>query len=324
MKTTRFDARETAQQIKEGKSFIVACHRSPDGDALGSMLGLYLAIKGCGKEVYAYCIDEVPGKYSFLPACENIIHDHEALPEKATLICVDCAEKNMLGEHKDAVFAGRRCINIDHHGTNSCYGDVNFVDGKGASCCELVYDVAECLGEITPEIADCLYLGLITDTGSFAYDYTRPKTLRAAANVMERGASFEKINFRVFRERTLEKTRLLATVLSSLEMLEEGRIAILRADQCDFAACGASTIDLEGIVNYGVEIQGVQISLLFAQKADGSYKVSLRAGTDSRVDNIAVSLGGGGHAKAAGCTLEGPFEQAKEKVLRAIKNEWRA
>ena len=296
----------------------VACHRNPDGDTLGAGLALYLWLRDQGKDVGVYCVDPAPPLYAFLPGAADITAD--AAP-CALLVMVDIASPELLGPQGQQLMAGARAIvNIDHHRTNSRYGDAQHVVDTASSTAELVTALLLDGGfDITSDIADCLYTGIVTDTGRFGFDYTTPDALRMAAVLMERGARFESIQYRVFRQRSLARTGLLGTALGSLRMLCGGRLAVLSLSLADLACHGAIAADAESIVNYAVEIEGVELGALLRETADGAIKVSLRSAGAADASALAQRFGGGGHRKAAGCTVEGPMDAALLKIRDAAE-----
>lgn len=305
-----------ALQKTEG-SILVACHRTPDGDTLGAGLAVFLWLKGLGKRVRIFCPDPVPGVYRFLPGSGDVTAEFGEPPD--VLATVDCASVDRIAPDAESMLrqAGM-VVNIDHHATNPRYGALNFVvDGAGSTSELIAQMLLEGGQRVTKEIADCLYTGIATDTGQFSFDYTRPESLRAAARLMECGAAFEDICARVFRRRTLSKTALIGAALSSLRLYEGGKIAMLNVPQQMLNKAGATPDECENVVNYAVEIEGVEIGILLRETRDGDWKVSLRSSGRANVAEIARQFGGGGHVKAAGCTLHGSFEDAGRAMVDA-------
>ncbi len=303
--------------IGEQGKILVACHRTPDGDTLGAGLAVFLWLKALGKDVGIYCADPTPALYRFLRGSEQVQAAHTA---PHLFVAVDCASADRLGEAGEALLARATVtVNIDHHFTNTRYCQLNLVDDKAGSTAEIVagllLDNDLC---VTPEIADCLYTGIVTDTGQFAFDYTRPESLRIAARLMECGASFEAICARVFRRRTLSKTRLIGTALSSLRLYDGSRVALLSIDQTTLKAVNATPDECESIVNFAVEIEGVEVGVLLRETQTGDWKVSLRSSGAADVAAVAKGFGGGGHKKASGCTLAAPMVEAESKIVAAV------
>lgn len=298
---------------------LVACHRTPDGDTVGAGLAVFLWLRGLGKRVRICCADPVPGVYRFLPGAGEVSDEFGAPPE--LFVAVDCASPDRIDDNAGGLLArAGAVINIDHHATNPLFGTLNHVVGNAGSTSELVAGMLFESGQrISKDVADCLYTGIVTDTGQFGFDYTRPESLRLAARLMERGADFEGICFRVFRRRTLVRTRLIASALSSLKLYAEGRVAVVRIPQAVLRETEASPDECENIVNYTVEIEGVEIGIMLRETQSAEWKTSLRASGAADVSAIAKSFNGGGHVKAAGCTLPGPIEDAERKVVEAAR-----
>ena len=295
---------------------VIACHRNPDGDTLGAGLAICLWLKAAGRAARVYCANAVPGLYGFLPGAKQVSAE---ITDCQLLIAVDTASPELLGPDAEKLLAqAARVINIDHHFTNTRYGQENFVFDTAASTAEAVAEALLATNQtITEDIADCLYTGIVTDTGRFGFDYTRPQSLRLAAELMERGAHFEQICSRIFRQRTLSKTRLLAQALTNLRLYGGGSVVLMAVSLAELAACGSSADEAENIVNYAVEIEGAEIGILLRETPSGKVKGSLRASGQVDVSALAGRFGGGGHKKAAGCTLEGPMELAEKQLAEA-------
>jgi bifunctional oligoribonuclease and PAP phosphatase NrnA len=298
-------------------SILIACHRTPDGDTLGAGLAVFLWLKGLGKQVSIYCSDPVPGVYRFLPGAAEVSSQwggpHEAV------VAVDCASIDRVSADAQVLLSNVNfVVNIDHHATNPFYGTLNHVVADAGSTCELVAEMLFKTNQnVTKDIADCLYTGITTDTGQFAFDYTRPESLRMAALLMERGAAFEEICARVFRRRTLSKTLITTAALNSIGLYRDGKVAVLSVTQAALRSAGSTPDECENIVNYAVEIEGVEVGILLRETQGGDWKVSLRSSGAVNVAAIASGFGGGGHAKAAGCTLKGPLVEAEKQVVDA-------
>lgn len=297
---------------------LVACHGNPDGDTLGSGLALYHWIKGRGKDVGIYCVDPTPPLYCFLPGAAQV---SQQVSPCALLVMADIASPEMLGRHSaELMHDAQRIVCIDHHHTNSRYGDVSYVVDTASSTAEVVTALLLAAGEdITADMADCLYTGIVTDTGRFGFDYTTPQSLRMAAELMERGAHFENIQYRIFRQRSLARTGLLGTALGTLTVQCGGRFAYMKITMADLTAHGALPADAESIVNFAVELEGVELAALLRENAAGAVKISLRSAGDADASTLARSFGGGGHRKAAGCTVDGPMETAEKTIAQAVK-----
>ncbi|MDD4797621.1 MAG: DHH family phosphoesterase [Eubacteriales bacterium] len=304
-----------------GKILVIS-HISPDGDTLGSALALYWALIHLGKDAELYCQDAVPALYGFLPGAARVKNTGLA-DDYALAVAVDCASLDRLGDAGEAFQAAAANVCIDHHKSNPLFGQYNLVRTDTAAVAEVLTDFFIDEGfPITADMADCLYTGLLTDSGQFSFDSTSADTLRAGAQLLERGARLADINNRVFRTRSLGRTRLIGRGLGKLRMEAGGKIALILLTRQDMADCGADDGDSENLVNYALEIDGVDAGVLLREEADGTVKCSLRSSGAFDAAGIAVKFGGGGHAKAAGFTLDGPGNAAAETVLAALRGHW--
>ncbi len=296
-------------------------HVHPDGDAIGSMLGLGLALRDAGHSVTFAGPHAVPELYRFLPGAA-LIRQWSRAPEASDgswdlVILADCADTGRV----DGLLEGARgpeskVVNIDHHPDNKRYGHVNWVEPAASSTGEMVYDLLIALGfPITPMIAANLYTAIHMDTGSFRYSNTTPKALRAAADLVARGADPAEVASRLYETRAPGSLKLLAELLQQVEASPDGQVAWLCLPS---GSAPESFIEAEDLVTYPRSLAGVKVSLLLRDVGEGLVKVSLRAKGEVNVAKIAARFGGGGHANAAGCAVEGNMEQAKTAVLKAV------
>jgi len=319
----RFD--EVIEKIKEGNKFLVASHVNPEGDAVGSLLGLTLALREMGKDVTPYLEDPVPGIYDFLPGSETIVHDLTDIGPFDCVFAVDCGVKDRLGKNFATFDHGGLLINLDHHATNNNYGDINVVAADASATGEVIYDLCMAAGlKISKETAINLYVAIHTDTGSFRYSCTTAKSLIAAGELVNCGADPGDISMRVYENYPSVRFCLLALVLSTLEVIKacgEGRggdIATLTVTKDMFDTTKAEVDQADGFVNYARGIEGVEVGVLFRECPDGEFKISLRSKSYMDVGAVAMDLGGGGHARAAGCTVKGNLAEVKENVLGVV------
>jgi bifunctional oligoribonuclease and PAP phosphatase NrnA len=305
--------------LAEQGEILIACHRTPDGDTIGAGLAVFLWLKGLGKNAEIYCADPVPGLYSFLPGTQEVRSEAGNPPD--VLVAVDCASADRINDEAGSLLSkSGLTISIDHHATNPLFAAMNHIAGNAGSTSELIAEMLSETGQhISKDIADCLYTGIVTDTGQFGFDYTRPESLRMAAMLMEHGADFEGICFRMFRRKTLSRAKLVASALSSLRLYAGGRIAAISIPQQVLNEIGAGPDECENIVNETVEIDGVEVGFMLRETQSREWKVSLRASGTVDVSKIAKGYGGGGHVKAAGCTLPGPMEAAEKKIVEAAE-----
>ncbi len=312
---------DAAAAINESQSIVLACHVNPDGDALGSLLGLALALIPLGKSVVCLSEDGVPDILRFLPGTELITQTTEAGAFDLALV-VDSGELPRVGDSvKPLIARAKRVVDIDHHVTSGAFGDIRVLDSHAASTAEIVYALLETLGApITPDIATCLFTGIITDTGSFRFQNVTPNTLRVAAKLLEAGAPPAHISENVFDNRTFAATRLLGHALSSLSQTQDGKVIWAHITAKDFQELGATDQDTEGVVNYVRGVRGAEVGVLFREMETGKIRVSLRSRETVNVAEIASKFGGGGHRMASGCTLNAPLVQAEQTMIRAVQS----
>lgn len=306
--------KETAKMLKEAKKLVLAAHVNPDGDALGSSLGLLHLLRDMGKDVQVFIDDDIPSVFSILPGYEEIRRPTKEPGEekiKADLLVVLDASLDRIGKVRDVVDAP--VLNIDHHVTNQCEAQWNYVDAKRAATAEIIYELLlEMEQEPTEEIAICIYTGISTDTGFFRYANTSPFTLRAAAKLLECGVKPHLIS-EAMEQRPYETVRNMAEAMQTIERFCDGKAAGLFLDQ-DLTARIENT---EGLIDRVRIIEGVDVAVLLKCKEEKLCRVSMRSkGMD--VSKIAAEFGGGGHVRAAGCTLEMTFPEAKKAIMEAI------
>lgn len=306
------------QMLREAQRVAVVSHVSPDGDTLGSGCALCEALRQMGKDVVYYCASALPENEAALPGADAITDDAAQVDGVDVVVAVDCADAGRMGAAADHV-RDTPLVVIDHHGSNPAFGTVNYIRPDAGSTCEILYDLLLDMGvTMTVDMADCLYTGIITDTGRFTYEVTTPHSLRVAAALMELGCHYAAIAEREFRTRTCGKTRLIGAALGGMELTAGNRVAFLTVTQDMLSDTGAVNTDTEGLVNYGIEIDSVLASCMLYERLDGRWKVSLRGKGACLVDGVAVALGGGGHKYAAGVTLEGSLAEIKDKLLQGI------
>jgi phosphoesterase RecJ-like protein len=303
-------AAEVAEVLaRPGERFVVTSHHNPDGDALGSMLGMARALRGAGQDVVLAHADapELPDDIAFLVADgEEIRPDLPDDVGERVLVAVDCAtERRMWAEpvHERA----REILNIDHHQDNTLFGDLNLVDPLASSTAEVIVGILGVAGwPLTREVAEPLYVGLVTDTGRFGYTNTRPQAHRVAAAMIEAGVDIASISRRLYEEQPLERLLLIGRALEHARLLAGGRMLASVLTRDDFEAAGGS--DTEGIVEIMRGVRGMKAAALVSEAGpDGSWRVSLRSvDPDVDVSAIARDEGGGGHRAAAGFSTRRP------------------
>lgn len=309
---------ELAAELKRVKKPVLAGHVMPDGDSIGSTIALGLMLEQFGVGVTLVSQDPIPANYRFLPGVERI--HIGAVPDEPFdgLILLDCSVPERAGEAVQSLFSkpGIRVIHIDHHISAVPFADFNYVDPAAAAVGEIVFDLTAILGaELTRDIAANLYTAINTDTGSFRYENTTPETHRRVARLMETGVQVGAVNTEIYDEKPVEAVRLLQRVLGTLALSTCGRIAWLTLTLAMEAECGATDVNHEGIINYARLIRGVEVGILFRELPDGRFKVSFRSKRLVNVNLLAAAFGGGGHPRAAGCTMFGRLEDVEPVVI---------
>lgn len=309
---------EIAKLIRAANNIALCGHVNPDGDTIGSCLALKLGLERLGKQVSVFCQDKVPGTLHMLPGVESIRQQSDERFD--LLICVDVSDQGRMGDCQSLVEQAAHTAQIDHHGTNPCYTQVNSVDADAPATALLIKQQLDTLGiPLDRDIAMCLYAAISTDTGNFAFKSTNAETFAVMSQLMDCGLPLDEMNRVLFRQREKPHVRLLARALSSMKFHRDDRITTMQLTQQDFYECEALPEHADAIVNYGVDIPGVKMALLARENQDGTIKMALRSVDPDRVDDIARQFGGGGHAQASGCTLDGPIEVAVEQVLHAMQ-----
>ncbi len=303
--------------IADAQSIVLASHAHPDGDAIGSLLGLGLGLRSIGKEVSFYNRDAVPYNLKFLPGSEKISPDLCFTEQADLTILLDCAEPNRIGEAFPKVGWGKNIAVVDHHKTfDPEFADVYFRDVSAAATGELVYELLLDLGaEISLDVAKCIYCTLVTDTGSFRYSNTKKRTFEIAGELVELGVEPWEITSNVYESQPLERIRLLTKVLQTLEISSCGRIAFLVVHTSDLSENNESLID--GFINYARSIMGVEVATQL-MGVDTDWRISFRSKGKIDVSQIAQIFGGGGHRNAAGCTMNGDKNSVKERLSEAF------
>ena len=320
MTQTATDLQAVVAALREHDRFLVVTHENPDGDALGSLLATTLTLRELGKDVEMYLggSGALPREYAFM----HLDGLRRSLPddlERRVLVAVDCAKADRMGPDPEPVERASLVLNIDHHHDNTRFGDVNLIVADASSTGEVLRDLIRELDvELTPELAEPLYIALVTDTGRFQYTNTTPKSLRLAAELVEAGADVHAVFQQVYESVEFAKLKLLARALDRAEVLEGGRIVVSHLLRADFVEAGASEPYSEGIIDYLRAVEGAELAVLvreqLTQKAQ-AYKGSLRSSIDELdVSAIARRFGGGGHRQAAGFSTDLPLEQIVEHI----------
>lgn len=301
----------------------VISHMRPDGDAIGSTLALGLALQGMGKSVTMWNADPMPERYAFLEGAELL----QALPEEVpaeleVLICVDSGNWSRIGDRAKSLFAGfPLVVNIDHHGSNDNYGQVNIVEAKAAACGMVLYNMLQSWNcPITKAIANALYVAISTDTGSFQYSSTTSSVLRVAADLVEVGVDVGEINRLVYQEVPYSSLKVNGEVLQQMVVEHDGSLSHYSMTMARKQEMGLSLEDTKDLVDIIRVVKGVRVAIIFEELEDGVVRMSLRSKDPAvNVSDIAAQFGGGGHAMAAGIRARGELTEIRAKVLEAIR-----
>ena len=308
------------REIAQGaKTILIAGHLRPDGDCVGAAAAAYLYLKKIYPEaqISAY-VEKVPEVYRFLDPEHSIFV--EKLPEGPVdlFLSLDSSTKDRLGEAERLFDTAGRTACIDHHVSNLGYARENFVEAGSSSACEVLYGLME-EELIDTRIAEAIYIGIIMDTGVFRYSNTSKKTMEIAGSLMEKGVPFWKYIDECFYQRTYTQTQLLGRTLLTSMRLMEGRVIVATVTRRMLEFYGAQTEDIEGIIDQLRVTKGVEVALLLQEIDDQQYKVSMRSNTFVDVSKIAVYFGGGGHVKAAGCTMRGSLHDVVNNITEHIE-----
>ena len=317
---TDFDA--VVDALRGNERFVVVTHENPDGDALGSMLGAALGLRALGKDVLMFRTGSTPfpAEYGFMPL-SDVLREPPSDAGERVLLAVDCANERRIGSDPALLEQAALVVDVDHHHDNTRFGAVNLVVADASSTAEIVRDLLAALGvELTPEIAEALYVGLVTDTGRFQYANTTPKSLRLAAELLEAGADIQKIFARVYETVQFAKLKLLGRALGRAKAYEDGRVVVSYLLRTDFSDVGAEEPFSEGIIDFLRQTEGAELVALIREPPTPGgpmHRISLRSSTDELdVSAIARKSGGGGHVQAAGFSSEDTVDEIVEFVRR--------
>jgi bifunctional oligoribonuclease and PAP phosphatase NrnA len=314
--------------IRDIDNFVVMTHIHPDGDALGSLLGFAEILETLGKRVFCYLEEPVSSLYDFMPDCFKIhteLGDLRKFVEEASgrvaAISVDCGDCERLGENQKELLGIHPFLAIDHHKAHKEYGDSRWIDSDCSSTGEMIYELAQVLGaDISKNCAINLYVAISTDTGSFRYESTTSRTLKIAADLVERGVRPDQIASHLHENFTFQRLKLMELVLSTLKLYESGQLAFIRVTSDMFDKSGASFQDVEGFIDYPRSLRSVKVAVFIKEMRNFQISVSLRAKGECDVAEIAQSFGGGGHRNAAGFRFSGKsVEEVHSEVLAALR-----
>jgi phosphoesterase RecJ-like protein len=309
---------QVVELVESKRRFAITSHVRPDGDSLGSSLGLYWLLRALDKDVEVIMRDPVPHAYQLLPGAKEVRETPVVdRPYHAVFVieCSDISRPGLIGLEKQFV------VNIDHHSTTALFGTINWIDSTASAVGEMIYNLCKATGvRVTKEIAECVYTALITDTGSFHYSNTTERTFKVASELVRTGVKPAKTAEAVFASYPWSRIRLMGEVLSSAKRDSSGRVASLQLSLEMQNRSGASDEDADGFVNYPLTVGEVEAVALLKECAPGIYRTSLRSKGDVNVARVAEKFGGGGHRNAAGCTLTGNWEEAEKEIVGLLQD----
>lgn len=306
---------EVLKQIERRETFVLSSHARPDGDAIGSTLACAEILRQMGKRAEIVLHDGVPRVYQQLPFARNVVQSSQVNGEHDAAILLEC---DSLQRTRLDGLEKYFLINIDHHKSGRNFANLNWIDSKAVATGELVYKLAKAAGvRISPDIATCLYTAVLTDTGAFMFEGTNEHTFELARELVLAGADPAKCARHIYFGHSTAKMRLLGAALSALQ--REGPLAWIWVTQEQMERVAAKEEDCEGLVNYALSIGDVEVAVFFRELPGGKFRVSLRSKGKLDVAQIAERFGGGGHACASGCSVDGPLHAAVERVLERIR-----
>lgn len=300
--------------------FLLLCHEKPDGDALGSVLGAAHVLQSLGKTFTLVNDDPIANRFDFLPLADSFRVTDEVERTFQAVIAFDCGDRKRIGGAERLIAPDAVLLNIDHHKTNDYFGSENLVDLQAAATCQIVYKIVQEMGlPLTLDAATCLYTGLVTDTGGFRYSNTSEEVLLIAAALLKQGVQPYNVVDKVMETMSWPQLLLIREGLQQLERDASGRIAWIVVTRELLARAGACEEDVEGLVNYPRNVEGVEVGISFRESSPDQVKVSMRSKYVIDVGAIAQEFGGGGHARAAGCTMAGTLADVSTRVIARIQ-----
>ncbi|MBQ2701482.1 MAG: bifunctional oligoribonuclease/PAP phosphatase NrnA [Clostridia bacterium] len=308
-----------SNRIKQAKSVAILTHMRPDGDAIGSALALSCALDIL-KIPNQVCVEsDIPRNLAFVKGVEKIKKSPQG--EFDCLVCVDCSDEQRLGALSDLFLSAKRkkiaTVNIDHHVSNTKFADYNFVKTCSANCMNLEQLISY-LCPLNQEIAEYLFIGLLTDSGNFSHDDVTEETFLLAAKLVAAGADVRYYNENLFKKQPKARATLYAKVMSKIRYAFDDRFAVITVSQKEIEECNADPTMTEGFVDFPLSVDGVEVAASLLEVKKRQYKVSLRSKTYADVNKIAGKYGGGGHVRAAGCMLFGELEEVLDKLSYTV------
>ncbi|MHB8127242.1 MAG: DHH family phosphoesterase [Desulfitobacteriaceae bacterium] len=310
---------EMITELRKAPQVALFSHVSPDGDCMGSMLALGLALEKLNKQIYFFNPDPVPANLAYLPGA-NRVNSVLTVNWPEVLMFVDCTEIERASLSPRDLPSNSIILNLDHHISNSFFGDINVVDPQASASGEMAFSLIKELGvEFDKEIAANLYTAIVTDTGSFQYSNTTAETHRIVAELIDHKIDLETIHSHLFDQKPLAHIKLLQRALASLQLFYDGQVALMTLSNQDFLECRAEDNLTEGLINHARSMEGVEVAILIRERDSLGVKVVLRSNSWLNVNEVAAKFQGGGHKRAAGCSLTISLTEAQVVVLKAVQ-----
>lgn len=307
---------QVVELIENRHRFAITTHIKPDGDGVGSSLGLYWLLKSLGKDVEVMVRGEVPSAYRSLPGADQIQDISAIEPNYDAVFVIECSDLSRPGIEG---LQNVTTVNIDHHSTSEHFGTINWIDSTASAVGEMIYNLCKAIGgRITKDIAECVYMALVTDTGSFHFSNTTERTLKVASELVKAGAKPSTIGEAVYNNYPWSRIELMRQVLSTVKRDETGRVAALRQTLKMRKLAGAVDGDNNGFVNIPLAAREVLAAIYMREIGPNSYRASLRSKGDINVAKVAEKFGGGGHKNAAGLSIEGDWDEKEAELMRAV------
>ena len=310
------DIHTAASRLRGAEALRILAHGHPDGDTLGSAYALARALYALGKDARVQCEDPIPAMFAFM--AEGL--PCPALPENCFIVAVDTADRSLLGARTDRLYGGRVDLSVDHHGTNSLFARETLLDASASSAAEVVSDLIDALGvPMDTKMAECLYAGVSTDTGCFRYANTTARSHRCAARCMDLGVVTEPLDRAFFETETKTYLAMERLAMDGLRYFCDGRVALVAVTQEMYRRSGSNEEEFAKLITRVRQIEGTQVAVAIRERTDGGYKISMRSHAPIDAAAICAKMGGGGHARAAGCASDLPLEETIAAIVGHIE-----
>ncbi|MDD5634570.1 MAG: bifunctional oligoribonuclease/PAP phosphatase NrnA [Candidatus Omnitrophica bacterium] len=316
------DFKKVVEVFKTRDNFVLASHVNPEGDSIGSQLAVYQILRALGKKAVIVNQMCVPDNLKFLPDAGCVTPDLPKDFSPETVIILDCPVLDRVGNIKRLIEERHFVVNVDHHISNEFFGEVNWVEKEASSVGEMIFYLIKEVGlKIDLDMAKVIYAAIVTDTGRFNYDNTRPATHRVVSELIEAGVRPKIMYSEIFEKKSAVEIRLLGKTLSTLKLDANGQIAYMSLTRSMYEEEGVDFVSTDEFINFPRSIKGVEVSIFFKENSEIEQKINVSFRSRGRVDvNVVASFfGGGGHAQVSGCVLDSPLEDAQKKVIKKVK-----